>query len=79
MGWYAFTPENVSFRKMTMNGATKPVTVKLEEAVETELPAEGQGEIQNSVSLSRKHLAEICFPAFRSQEMDFPRTGLNSL
>ena len=27
---------------MTMNGATKPVTVKLEEAVETELPAEGQ-------------------------------------
>ena len=25
-----------------MNGATKPVTVKLEEAVETELPAEGQ-------------------------------------
>ena len=41
-GWYAFTPENVSFRKMTMNGATKPVTVKLEEAVETELPAEGQ-------------------------------------
>ena len=42
VGWYAFTPENVSFRKMTMNGATKPVTVKLEEAVETELPAEGQ-------------------------------------
>ena len=41
VGWYAFTPERVSFRKMTMNGATKPVTVKLEEATDTELPAEG--------------------------------------
>ena len=28
---------------MTMNGATKPVTVKLEEAVETTLPADETG------------------------------------
>ena len=42
VAWYAFTPENVSFRKMTMNGATKPVTVKLEEAVSTSLPAGGE-------------------------------------
>lgn len=38
VGWYAFTPERVTFRKMTMNSSVKPVFVKLEEPVETSLP-----------------------------------------
>ena len=53
---YKRQPENVSFRKMTMNGATKPVTVKLEEAVETELPAEGQ-ERDSEFGLSLIHIS----------------------
>ena len=42
VAWYIFRPDRVSFRKMTMNGATKPVTVKLEESVETSLPEDGE-------------------------------------
>ena len=38
VAWYAFTPENVSFRKLTLNGSTKPVSVKLEEPVVRALP-----------------------------------------
>ena len=75
MGWYAFTPENVSFRKMTMNGATKPVTVKLEEAVETELPAEGQERDSEFSKFVQKTLGRDLFPAFRSQDMDSARIG----
>ena len=38
VAWYAFTPENVSFRKLTLNGSTKPVSVRLEEPVVRALP-----------------------------------------
>ena len=40
VAWYAFTPEKVIFRKLTLNGGTRPVLVKLEDPVETELPME---------------------------------------
>ena len=42
VAWYAFRPDGVSFRKMVMNGTTKPVTVKLEEPMETSLPEDGE-------------------------------------
>lgn len=38
VAWYAFTPQNVTFRKMTLNGSTKPTLVKLEDPVVTDLP-----------------------------------------
>lgn len=41
IGWYAFTGHNVTFRRLSMNCASKPVLVRLEEPVETELPADG--------------------------------------
>ena len=37
VAWYAFTPEKVIFRKLTLNGGTRPVLVKLEDPVETDL------------------------------------------
>lgn len=37
VAWYAFTPQNVTFRKMTLNGSTKPILVKLEDPVVTDL------------------------------------------
>lgn len=42
IGWYAFTEHGVSFRRLSMNGATKPVLVRLEDSVETDLPVEGE-------------------------------------
>lgn len=41
VAWYAFTPQSVTFRKMTLNGSTKPILVKLEEPVAADLPEEG--------------------------------------
>ena len=38
VAWHAFTPENVSFRKLTLNRSTKPVSVRLEEPVVRALP-----------------------------------------
>ncbi len=38
VAWYVFTPEKVTFRKMIFNGSTRPVMVKLEDPMETELP-----------------------------------------
>lgn len=40
MAWYAFTPEKVTFRKMSMTSATRPVLVRLEEPQETALSEE---------------------------------------
>ncbi|MDO4339123.1 MAG: DUF5716 family protein [Eubacteriales bacterium] len=40
VAWYAFTPDGVTFRKLTMNSGTRPVLVRLEPAVSSELSAE---------------------------------------
>lgn len=40
VAWYAFTPEKVTFRKMSMTSATRPVLVRLEEPQETALSEE---------------------------------------
>lgn len=40
VGWYAFTPDRVTFRKLTMGGNTRPVLVKLSPEVTTELDKE---------------------------------------
>ena len=37
VGWYNFDKNHVTFRKLVMNSGAKPVLVKLEEAVETDL------------------------------------------
>ena len=42
VGWYAFTPGGVTFRKLTMNASQKPVVVQLSEPVSTELSGEGE-------------------------------------
>ena len=39
VAWYAFTPEKVIFRKLTLNGGTRPVLVRLEEPKVTTLPS----------------------------------------
>ncbi|HIX60357.1 MAG TPA: hypothetical protein IAA45_11680 [Candidatus Blautia gallistercoris] len=40
VAWYAFRPESVGFRKLSMNISTKPVLVRLEEEVRTPLSEE---------------------------------------
>lgn len=42
IGWYAFTQGGVTFRKLSLNGASKPVLVRLGEPVETELSKDGE-------------------------------------
>lgn len=44
VGWYAFHQDKVTFRRLAMNGGSRPILVCLEEPQETELtPAGGQG------------------------------------
>ena len=40
VAWYAFTPESVSFRKLSQNGSTRPILVRLEPPVTTKLSDE---------------------------------------
>jgi len=42
VAWYRFTPEDVTFRKLSMNGATQPVLVKLNEPENTALNENGE-------------------------------------
>ena len=65
VAWYAFKPDSVSFRKMTMNGTTKPVTVKLEEAVETTLPADGQERDSEFCKFVQKTLGKDLFSSIQ--------------
>lgn len=37
VGWYSFDKNHVTFRKMVMNSSAKPILVKLEDPVETDL------------------------------------------
>ena len=50
---------------MTMNGATKPVTVKLEEAVETTLPADGQERDSEFCKFVQKTLGKDLFSSIQ--------------
>ena len=40
VGWYAFAGDTVTFRKLTINGSSRPVLVKLEDPVSTKLEPE---------------------------------------
>ena len=42
VGWYAFSGDTVDFRKLTINGASRPVLVKLEDPVSTKLDPENE-------------------------------------
>lgn len=44
VGWYAFSGDKVTFRRLTMSGAARPVLVRLEEAETTELSSIADGE-----------------------------------
>lgn len=42
VAWYAFTPGGVTFRKLSQNGSTRPILVRLEPPVETSLGEEAE-------------------------------------
>ena len=42
VGWYAFAGDTVTFRKLTINGSSRPVLVKLEDPVSTKLEPEDE-------------------------------------
>lgn len=65
VAWYAFKPECVQFRKMTMNGATKPVTVKLEEPVEVTLPTEAEERDTEFCKFVQKTLGKDLFSSIQ--------------
>lgn len=65
VAWYAFKPESVQFRKMTMNGATKPVTVKLEEPVEVTLPTEAEERDAEFCKFVQKTLGKDLFSSIQ--------------
>ena len=75
VGWYAFTPENVSFRKMTMNGATKPVTVKLEELWRQNFLLRDRREIQNSAGCPENTWQRFVFQHSDHRRWIFPGLG----
>ena len=54
VGWYDFAGDRVQFHKLVMDGTTRPVSVRLEEQGETQLPAlEGAEEEQDEAALHR--------------------------
>lgn len=65
VAWYDFKPESVQFRKMTMNGATKPVTVKLEEPVEVTLPTEAEERDAEFCKFVQKTLGKDLFSSIQ--------------
>lgn len=65
VAWYTFRQDGVSFRKMTMNGATKPVTVKLEEAVETSLPEDGEERDSEFCKFAKKTLGKDLYSSIQ--------------
>ena len=65
VAWYTFRQDGVSFRKMTMNGATKPVTVKLEEAVETSLPEDGEERDSELCKFAKKTLGKDLYSSIQ--------------
>lgn len=65
VAWYAFTPKSVSFRKMTLDGSSKPVVVKLEEPVETELPEEGEKRDSEFCKFVQKTLGKDLFSSIQ--------------
>ena len=85
IGWYSFHQDEVKFQQLTMDSSTRPVLVRLEEPKKTVLPSltapeeEGEKAVEARDEafrdLLRRLLEPVFFPAFRSQEMDFHRTG----
>ena len=78
VAWYAFTPENVSFRKLTLNGSTKRYLSDWKNLLSGHFRSMMRKEILNSVNLSSKPWAGIYIPAFRSQAEASHRIGPDS-
>lgn len=66
VGWYNFDNNHVTFRKMVMSSGAKPVMVKLEDPIETDLnEAMMSREMPTFIPLPKTHLEMSCIPAFR--------------
>lgn len=65
VGWYAFTPGGVTFRKLSMGSVTRPVLVKLEPPVETELSEDGESRDSDFCCFIQKTLGTDLFSSIQ--------------
>lgn len=61
VAWYAFTPGGVIFRKLTINGVTKPVLVRIEGLEETTLPMDAEERDVQFFKFAQKTLGSELF------------------
>lgn len=65
VGWFAFTPESVTFRKLAMNSCTRPILVKLEQPVERMLSEELQKRDEEFCAFVRETLGTDLFSSIQ--------------
>lgn len=76
VGWYSFDKNHVTFRKMVMNSNAKPILVKLEDPVETDLnDSDNEQRDADFYTFAKNTLDRNCIPAYRSMVRDLTRNG----
>lgn len=65
VAWYEFSQNRVKFRKLTINASVKPVIVKLEPAVETELDEEAENRDEDFCKFIHKTLGTELFSSIQ--------------
>lgn len=65
VGWYAFTPDGVAFRKLTINGNTRPALVKLSPEVSAELDREADVRDMEFFKFIEKTLGDELFSSIQ--------------
>ena len=66
VGWYSFAGNHVTFRKLTINSGSKPLSGAAGKPNRNRSPGETEKrEMKILPALSKKHLVRIFIPAFR--------------
>ena len=65
VAWYAFTPDGVTFRKLSMNSCTRPVLVKLEPPAEKKLSEESEQRDEEFCGFIRETLGTDLFSSIQ--------------
>lgn len=77
VAWYAFDGDKIAFRKLTINAASRPILVNLEEPVSTTLETEDEIRDVEFCRFITKTLGKN-FPVCRSQEKGSTSSGHSS-
>ena len=79
MAWYAFDGDKIAFRKLTINAASRPILVNLEEPVSTTLETEDEiRDVEFCRFINKNSWKKNFFPVCRSQEKGSTSSGHSS-